>query len=115
MTSHAPIYLFSYGTLQTPQVQISQFGRLLAGQPDILPGYRKAMVEISDPAVIAASGERFHPILLRTGLELDEVTGTVFEITAEELAAADAYEVSDYRRIAVRLRSGLEAWVYVKA
>ncbi|MCZ8182471.1 MAG: gamma-glutamylcyclotransferase [Beijerinckiaceae bacterium] len=115
MTSQPPIHLFSYGTLQLPQVQLSQFGRLLAGQPDILPGYRKAMVEIADPAVIAASGERFHPILLRTGLELDEVTGTVFQITAEELAAADAYEVSDYRRVAARLRSGLEAWVYVKA
>lgn len=115
MTLPMPIYLFSYGTLQTPQVQLSQFGRLLPGRPDILPGYRKAMIEITDPEVIEASGERFHPILLRTGLELDEVAGTVFEITAEELAAADAYEVSDYKRVAVRLRSGLEAWVYVKA
>ena len=32
-----------------------------------------------------------------------------------ELLAADAYEVSDYRRIAVTLRSGLEAFVYVDA
>ena len=38
----------------------------------------------------------------------------VFEITEAELAGADAYEVSDYKRILVRLKSGVEAWVYVK-
>lgn len=39
--------------------------------------------------------------------------GVVFRITAEELAAADTYKVSDCKRIAVRLKSGLEAWGYV--
>jgi len=39
----------------------------------------------------------------------------VFRITTAELAAADTYEVSDYKRIAVRLKSGLEAFVYVGA
>jgi hypothetical protein len=115
MISPAPIRLFSYGTLQLPAVQMAQFGRLLTGQPDILPGYRKAMIEIMDRDVIAKSGERFHPVLLRSGLELDEVPGTVFDITTEELAAADAYEVSDYKRVSARLRSGLEAWVFVKS
>lgn len=37
----------------------------------------------------------------------------VFEISEAELAAADEYEVDDYRRIAVPLRSGATAWVYV--
>jgi gamma-glutamylcyclotransferase (GGCT)/AIG2-like uncharacterized protein YtfP len=45
----------------------------------------------------------------------DRVAGTVFEITAEELAAADRYEVADYKRVAASLASGLTAWVYVKA
>ncbi|TWF43997.1 gamma-glutamyl AIG2-like cyclotransferase [Neorhizobium alkalisoli] len=45
----------------------------------------------------------------------DAVTGKVFKITSDELAAADAYEVSDYKRIEARLRSGAKAWVYVKA
>jgi gamma-glutamylcyclotransferase (GGCT)/AIG2-like uncharacterized protein YtfP len=40
---------------------------------------------------------------------------TVFEITAEELAAADRYEVADYKRVAAPLASGVTAWVYVKA
>jgi hypothetical protein len=39
----------------------------------------------------------------------------VFQITAQELAAADRYEVDDYRRIAAPLKSGVTAWVYVKA
>jgi hypothetical protein len=36
----------------------------------------------------------------------------VFEITAEELAAADRYEVAEYTRVLVTLKSGVEAWVY---
>ena len=106
--------LFSYGTLQQEGVQLASFGRRLAGQPDALPGWKQEMVEITDPAVLAASGKTFHPIV-RPGRADDSVAGTVFEITAEELAAADSYEVADYRRVMVRLKSGVEAWVYVKA
>ena len=40
----------------------------------------------------------------------------VFEITDQELAAADKYEdVAEYRRISVTLRSGDQAWVCVQA
>jgi hypothetical protein len=35
--------------------------------------------------------------------------------TASELTAADAYEVSDYRRVEILLKSGRRAWAYVKA
>lgn len=80
-----------------------------------MPGYRREMVEITDPDVLAKSGERFHPIVVPSDNMTDEVPGMVFEITPEELAAADAYEVSDYQRIAVRLKSGTDAFVYVKA
>ena len=50
-----------------------------------------------------------------TGDPADEVDGMVFRITAAELAAADSYEVSDYRRIAVTLKSGRKAFVYIRA
>jgi len=50
-----------------------------------------------------------------SGDPADSVPGKVFAITGEELAAADRYEVADYKRISVRLASGREAWVYVKA
>lgn len=106
--------LFSYGTLQQEGVQLAQFGRPLDGHADALQGWRQEMVEISDPAVLAKSGKRFHPIVL-PGAAQDSVPGMVFEITAEELAAADRYEVADYKRVAARLVSGLTAWVYVKA
>jgi gamma-glutamylcyclotransferase (GGCT)/AIG2-like uncharacterized protein YtfP len=108
------IHLFSYGTLQQPGVQMASFGRLLKGAPDALPGWKKEMVEITDAEVFAQSGERFHPIVV-PGEAGDEVPGVVFEITADELASADRYEVNDYKRIAVTLKSGLEAFAYVKA
>ena len=80
-----------------------------------MPGCRRTMVEITDPRVIAQSGTNLHPIVSLSDDPADEVAGMVFEITADELAAADAYEVSDYKRVQVRLASGLDAWVYVKA
>jgi gamma-glutamylcyclotransferase (GGCT)/AIG2-like uncharacterized protein YtfP len=107
-------FLFSYGTLQQDEVQLASFGRLLQGAPDALVGWKQEMVEITDPDVLAKSGKRHHPIVMPGG-EADRVPGTVFEITAEELAAADRYEVADYKRVATKLASGLTAWVYVKA
>jgi gamma-glutamylcyclotransferase (GGCT)/AIG2-like uncharacterized protein YtfP len=45
----------------------------------------------------------------------DSVSGTVFEITEQELASADQYEEdADYGRISVTLKSGDQAWVYVR-
>lgn len=109
------VRLFSYGTLQQETVQLASFCRLLAGRPDAMRGYRCDMLEITDPEVIRTSGKRFHPVVSESGDPADEVAGTLFEITAAELAAADSYEVADYRRVMVRLKSGTEAWVYVKA
>lgn len=107
--------LFSYGTLRDPAVQRATFGRLLAAQDDALPGWSVRMLEITDPDVLAVSGETHHPILVETGDEGDVVPGAVFELTDDELVAADGYEVDDYRRILVSLASGIRAWVYVGA
>jgi gamma-glutamylcyclotransferase (GGCT)/AIG2-like uncharacterized protein YtfP len=115
MSEYAKVPLFSYGTLRQDNVQMASFGRLLAGSPDALPRYASVMIEITDPDVVAASGARFHPMVVETGDPADEVEGTVFLVTEAELAAADAYEVSAYRRIEVLLKSGTRAWVYVKA
>ena len=109
------IRLFSYGTLQLERVQLETFGRRLTGAADALPGYGRTMVRITDPAVIAASGADHHPIVAASGDPEDSVEGMVFEITADELAAADTYEVSDYKRVEVVLKSGLRAWVYIRA
>jgi hypothetical protein len=63
--------------------------------------------------VIAISGTNMHTNLVLSDDPADEVEGTLFEITAAELAAADDYEVDGYERISVRLRSGAEAFVYI--
>ena len=107
--------LFSYGTLQQEEVQRSNFGRLLHGSPDLLVAHRSDWVQITDPDVIAASGTDRHPIVRPTGDPSDSVAGTLFVITPAELAAADTYEVDDYRRFQVRLSSGTQAWVYLAA
>ena len=108
------ILLFSYGTLRQPEVQHTVFGRELDGRPDAVAGYRLGTVTITDPAVIATSGSAVHPVLLPAAPE-SGVPGTVFTLTATDLAAADDYEVDDYTRVLLPLRSGAKAWVYVLA
>lgn len=107
--------LFTYGTLQLPDVQLDTFGRLVGGDADALPGYRLEWTDIDDERVAQLSGLDKHPILRHTGDAHDRVFGRVLTLTAEELDAADEYEVSLYRRASVSLASGLRAWVYVAA
>lgn len=107
--------LFSYGTLQLPQVQIETFGRYLNGTRDILHGYILEDVEINDEEVIRKSGKRIHPMLRKTGNPDDTIEGVIFEITPEELAESDKYEVDAYQRICASFASGNKAWVYVEA
>lgn len=107
--------LFSYGTLRQREVQLATFGRELDGRPDAIVGYDLQYVTISDPHVIATSGSDRHPILKPTSRSDSAVEGTVFAVSSTELAAADGYEVDDYHRISVPLRSGESAWVYVFA
>ena len=107
--------LFSYGTLQDPNVQLANFGRLLDGSPDRLPGYETGWVQITDPEVIAESGLDRHPIVRPSDAAGAGVDGTLFRITQAEIEAADVYEADDYRRVEVVLTSGRTAWVYIAA
>ena len=106
--------LFSYGTLQDERVQLACFGRGLIGELDVIAGYRRSSIETSG-SEIDGSTTTSYPILDPTGDLADEVVGQVFRVTGSELASADEYEGSDYRRVRVRLRSGSAAWVYVRA
>ena len=105
--------LFSYGTLQLESVQIANFGRTLSGVADVLPGYEEGALAIDDPAVAASLGKTHYAIARFTGRPSDFVTGTVFAITVDELERADRYEIPEYTRVSVVLRSGARAWVYV--
>jgi GNAT superfamily N-acetyltransferase len=94
-------YIFSYGTLLQEDVQWSTFGRLLDGERDELRGF-------------GLSSTGIHANVLFTGRDDSRVAGTALEVTDAELAAADEYEHrAKYKRIAVTLASGKEAWVYV--
>jgi gamma-glutamylcyclotransferase (GGCT)/AIG2-like uncharacterized protein YtfP len=96
--------LFSYGTLQRPAIQRATFGREVRGQPDELPGHEACSVRI---------GSHSYRNVRFNGREDSRIAGTLFEVTDEELARADAYE-SDaaYERVEATLSSGRRAWVY---
>lgn len=105
--------LFSYGTLQKEEVQTETFGRILAGEKDILVGYKLEMLEITDPEVLRKSNQNYHPILVFSGYAEDEVEGVLFKVTDEEILQADEYEVDDYKRIETVFKSGKEGFIYV--
>lgn len=106
--------LFSYGTLRYEKVQMATFGRKLTGKIDNLPCYCIKKLKITDPDVIAKSGEDVHSIVEYSGNPNDQIAGIVFQVSKEELSHADKYEVSDYKRVQVKLLSGTSAWVYVR-
>jgi gamma-glutamylcyclotransferase (GGCT)/AIG2-like uncharacterized protein YtfP len=108
--------VFSYGTLQQDDVQLSTFGRRLQGERDELPAFEPSSVKIEDPKLAAAIGRTHHANVTYNGRKESRVSGTVFDITEAELAAADRFEeVAAYKRIYAMLASGKQAWVYVDA
>ena len=115
MNGDTEVSIFTYGTLQLPSVQLEKYGRLLEGRADVLPGYRLERLLIEDSEVIRLSGKSDHPIARQSGEPSDRVAGIVYTISADELAATDAYEVEPYVRVEVDLESGRRAFAYVLA
>ena len=97
------------------KVQMAHFGRELVGREDALTGYARRRVAIGDPEVEEWIGDtHYHNVEVSSNPE-DVVWGMVFEISEQELEAADKYEEdAEYRRVRVTLRSGDLAWVYVR-
>lgn len=106
--------LFSYGTLQHEEVQLSTFGRKLAGEKDLIIGYEPSLLRIPDPEVAARLKKTHHDNISKTGDDWSSVQGTVFEVTEAELAQVDIFEAQyAYKRVHADLASGKDAWVYV--
>lgn len=105
--------LFSYGTLQQPEVQLANYGRLLDGEADALLGYELAPLLIEDPHVVAISGKPVHMIALRSADPTARIVGTLLFLTEAELETTDAYEDKPYTRVETQLESGRTAFVYV--
>ena len=106
--------LFSYGTLQKTETQKNLFGRTLEGKTDRLDGYMISEIEIRDEEFLAEGEEKIQKTLVPTGICGDFVEGTVLRLTEEELLIVDSYEPANYKRIAMHLESGLEAWIYLR-
>ncbi|WP_159501692.1 gamma-glutamylcyclotransferase family protein [Microbacterium sp. 18062] len=113
MAAPADQLLFAYGALQHPDVQLDTFGRLVETDDDVLPGYALLYIEAEDTRTANPSGTTVLPVLRRTDGPRDKVVGIVLSLTADELDAADEYQMSLYRRTPVTLASGRAAWVYV--
>ena len=107
--------LFSYGTLQREDVQVSTFGRTLVGSKDELLGFQRSLVRIQDPEFVRASDTAHHAVARPTRNPGDGIIGMVFELTDLELASADKYEPAGYKRVYAGLASGRRAWVYIDA
>ncbi|MNK06642.1 AIG2-like family protein [compost metagenome] len=106
-------YLFSYGTLQKDKVQLETFGRLLKGSKDTLIGYKLSTIVIVDQDVLAKSEQEIHLLAIPSEIATDHIDGVIFEITHEELLAADGYETDAYQRVKLQFESGREAWIYI--
>ena len=105
-------YLFSYGTLQKTETQLKLFGRVLNGGNDTLEGYKTANILIEDEVFLAEEGSQQLTAVASIG---DKIDGMVFAITSEELVMTDRYEPENYERVAVKLCSGKQAWLYSAA
>ena len=105
--------LFCYGTLQRKDVQTAVFGRELAGTSDALRLYRLERVPILDADAAAELAQTHYFNAVPSEDPHDAVVGTLFELTEDDLSAADRYEEdAAYRRVEVTLESGARAWVF---
>lgn len=87
MSAEPDQFLFSYGTLQQPDVQRDTFGRIVQSEDDVLPGYTVDYAEIEDSRVVELSGLAVHPIVRPTGDPRDKVVGRVLRVSDDELDA----------------------------
>lgn len=97
--------IFVYGTLQDEHVVERLLGRRLPWQPAVLEGYCRMLdASIGYPVV--------HPL---AGASVD---GRLLDgVDQEALAALDAYEGREYRRVTVRVQTSdgraVDAYAYV--
>lgn len=102
--------LFTYGTLQNPDVQEELFGRVLKGKPETLKGYQLKEIQIEEEFGLVT-----YPIITETQNPNDTINGIVYEVSATDLRQADLYEGVYYKRVEVHLQSNQNAWAYTLA
>lgn len=95
--------LFAYGTLNDPAKQAELFGARLVGTADVLEGYATVDLAQGSENYLAAAPQ-----------EGAAIKGFVLELSEDDLKKADDWEGEAYARKKLKLRSGAEAWVYLK-
>ena len=98
--------LFTYGTLQYPEIQEKLLRRTLIGVSDTLLDYELKI------GVVEIDGEKFDAATDKPG---ERINGVVYELSKDELHKIDQYEGKSYKRIKVNLLSGVESWVYIQS
>jgi gamma-glutamylcyclotransferase (GGCT)/AIG2-like uncharacterized protein YtfP len=97
-------FLFVYGTLLDPGIQLVVFGRVIEGTKDRLIGFKvikQTFLSGTYPAVVS---------------DRSSITeGKVLTVSEDELNRADRYEGDEYARVEVALESGRIAWIYIPA
>jgi gamma-glutamylcyclotransferase (GGCT)/AIG2-like uncharacterized protein YtfP len=108
--------IFSHGSLQQPDTQVSLYGRVLSGDSDELVDFIRTQIAVPAAHKAAAAGVTHYANVLYVEGSGNRVAGKVFELTDAELTLTDAYErEAEYARISTKLASGRNAWVYVSA
>ncbi|OXA93111.1 gamma-glutamylcyclotransferase family protein [Flavobacterium hercynium] len=102
--------LFSYGTLRSKEVQMRLFNKTLTSTPDQLLGYKLKSLKIEEEFGMAD-----YVVVVPSDNHEDTIHGVVFNVTTEDLAKVDLFESNAYRRVSVKLNSGITAWVYMES
>ena len=102
------VWIFAYGTLNDPAIQLKLYHRKLNGRPDQLNQYHLSTITQTVNNLLHT-----YPIAIFSGNPSDVIPGMVYNITPQELEVTDIYEGAEYRRVPVLLQSGASAWIYV--
>ena len=101
--------LFSYGTLRSKQIQMQVFNKVLTGAPDQLLGYKLKSLQIEEEFGMAD-----YVVAVPSDDLSDIIYGVVYTISNTDLAKVDIFESNSYKRVQVRLKSGIQAWIYTE-
>jgi gamma-glutamylcyclotransferase (GGCT)/AIG2-like uncharacterized protein YtfP len=101
--------IFSYGTLQSKEIQMQVFNKLLTGTPDQLAGYKLKDLQIEEEF-----GIEDYFVATPSENPSDTVDGIVYSISSADLAKADQFESNAYKRVEITLKSGTVAWIYIE-
>jgi gamma-glutamylcyclotransferase (GGCT)/AIG2-like uncharacterized protein YtfP len=101
--------LFSYGTLQSKEIQMQVFNKLLSGTEDKLLGYK-----LKDFQIEEEFGMEDYFVAIPSENPSDAINGIAFTVSSEDLTKADQFESNAYKRVQITLKSGIVAWIYLE-